>query len=158
MHGTDELPWADRVALDYERKLSRERALKERESSQAKMMEDPVIKAAFGSKDPEKEKANREESTGREVWDREEELARRNDASVDQFYPSNRDRERDADLAAEECKPGTLTLAGAELVAYVRVKAASVAAMAAQQQYEAASKELRAAIESMCQTMAPPVK
>lgn len=52
--------------------------------------------------------------------------------------------------------PGSLLLAGPELVAYVRVRAASVAAMAAQQAHEAAGKELRAAIEAMCQQLAPP--
>lgn len=54
--------------------------------------------------------------------------------------------------------PGTLSLEGAELVAYVRVKAASKSALELQQAYAAAGAELRAAIEAMCQLMAPPVK
>lgn len=51
-----------------------------------------------------------------------------------------------------------LSLDGPEMIAYVRVKAASAAAMAAQQAHQAAGAELRAALEAMCQLMAPPVK
>lgn len=54
--------------------------------------------------------------------------------------------------------PGAISLEGPEMIAYVRVKAASKAALELQQAYAAAGAELRAAIEAMCQLMAPPVK
>lgn len=66
------------------------------------------------------------------------------------------------DMPLDMTKPSSgtraLSLEGAEMIAYVRVKAASAAAMAAQQAHQAAGAELRAAIEAMCQLMAPPVK
>lgn len=54
--------------------------------------------------------------------------------------------------------PGVISLGGAEMIAYIRVKAASIAALAAQHAHQAAGVELREAIEAMCQIMAPPVK
>lgn len=54
--------------------------------------------------------------------------------------------------------PGVISLEGAEMIAYVRVKAASIAALAAQNAYAMAGAELRAAIDAMCQLLAPSVK
>lgn len=145
--------WAEELAATHRQLLARERALKAKEVEIAKAMSDGNTAAAFeddcGPEDVERRR-QREEDLG---WRGTPVPPDTMGKILDDAIQSVSD-----DLASTPpVPPGSLLLSGPELVAYVRVKAASVAAMAAQQAHEAAGKELRAAIEAMCRQLAPPV-
>lgn len=167
MHGEDDtMSWSEQVARDYEFKLARERALKQIESDNAKHILSVTPSSAFVGNEKLNEIIDEYVDGDYSAFDNPDlkedlafDLKMSNPLDTMSKILDDAIAEVSESLASDPGPPpGALTLTGAEMIAYVRVQAASIAAMAAQQAHEAAGRELRAAIEAQCQLLAPPVK